>query len=184
MASEIIGKENEEIEEEIKEMYEESGGDPKVFDENTVKSPIRYLNVSKPILLEEGSSIAQALDLMKENRIGCMLVVRDGKLTGIFTERDVLLKTVGESLDPSAIPIEELMTRDPECLQLDDMIAFALNHMHIGGFRHVPLVDDEYKPVGIISIKDIVDYMVEHFSEEVLNLPPNPIRTTTEREGA
>ena len=184
MESEAINEENEEIEDEIKQMYEESGEEPKVFDENTIRSPIRYLDVKKTILLEEGSSIAQTLDLMKKNRIGCVLVVRDGKLTGIFTERDVLLKIVGESIDPSTTRIEDLMTKDPESLQLDDMVAFALNQMHIGGFRHIPLVDEENKPVGIISIKGIVDYLVEHFSQEVLNLPPNPIRTTTEREGA
>jgi len=172
------------VDEEIKQMYEESEGAPKVLDENTIKAPIRHLNLHKPILLEEGSSVAQALDLMKKNRIGCMLVVRNGKLTGIFTDRDVLMKIAGTSLDLSTVRIETLMTPNPECLQLEDMIAFALNRMHIGGFRHIPLVDEEHKPVGIVSVKDIVDYLVEHFSAEVLNLPPNPVRTTTEREGA
>jgi CBS domain-containing protein len=172
------------IDDEIRQMYEESGSPPKILDESTIKVPIRNLPLHKPILLEEGSSVAQALDLMKKNRIGCMLVVRNGKLTGIFTERDVLMKIVGTPLDLSTTPIETLMTRNPDCLQPDDMIAFALNRMHIGGFRHIPLVDENHKPVGIVSVKDIVDYLVDHFSEEVLNLPPNPIRVTTEREGA
>lgn len=172
------------IDEEIKQMYEESKGTPKVFDENTIKAPIRSLDLHKLIMVEEGTSIAQALDIMKKNRIGCVLVVKNEKLTGIFTERDILMKIVGNRFNLSNMPVETFMTRDPECLQLDDMIAFALNRMHIGGFRHIPLVDEDHKPVGIVSVKDIVDHLVEHFSGEVLNLPPKPIRITTEREGA
>jgi CBS domain-containing protein len=66
------------------------------------------------------------------------------------------------------------MTRQVETLTPDDPIAFALQRMSVGGFRHVPLVDAAGRPVGILSVKDIVDYFAENFPREVLNIPPEP----------
>src|SRR3954447_23749436 len=68
------------------------------------------------------------------------------------------------------------MTRDPESLRADDRIVWALNLMHVGGYRHVPLVDPQNRPVGVISVKDIVSFLVELFPAAVLNLPPDPHR--------
>jgi CBS domain-containing protein len=55
--------------------------------------------------------------------------------------------------------------------------------MSVGGFRHVPLVDDERRPAGILSVKDIVDYLVEHFPRDVLNIPPEPGKHSRTPEG-
>jgi CBS domain-containing protein len=120
---------------------------------------------------------------MKEHRIGCVLVEQGGKLVGIFTERDILTKLVGTGYDPAKVLVDGVMTRDPETLTLDDPIAFAMQLMNVGGFRHVPLVDDERRPVGILSVKDIVDYLVEHFPRDVLNIPPEPGKHSRTPEG-
>ena len=111
---------------------------------------------------------------MNEHRIGCVLVVEAGRLVGIFTERDVLTKVVTAGRDIDTTPVGEVMTRDPECLTLDDGIAYALNMMSVGGFRHIPLVDADGYPTGMVAMRDIVDYIVDLFPEEVLNLPPSP----------
>ncbi len=76
------------------------------------------------------------------------------------------------------------MTPKVEGLQADDSIAFVLNTMHVGGYRHVPITDDRGVPVAVVSVKDIVGFIIEHFQEDVVNLPPRPMRTTNEREGA
>jgi CBS domain-containing protein len=68
------------------------------------------------------------------------------------------------------------MTSDPETLRPDDRIAWALNLMHMGGYRHVPLTDEAGRPVGVVSVKDIVDFIVDLFPAAVLNLPPDPHR--------
>ena len=114
--------------------------------------------------------------------MGCVLVVDDDRLTGILTERDLLLKMEGADLAES---VARFMTPDPETLQLDDPIVWALNRMAVGGYRHVPLVDDEGRPVGILSVKDIVHYIVALFPNEVLTLPPDPARAEgwSDRDG-
>jgi predicted transcriptional regulator len=68
------------------------------------------------------------------------------------------------------------MTAHPEAISFHDSIAAALNKMTVGGFRHVPLVDMEQRPVGIVSVKDIVDFFVGHFPSRVLNIAPNPAK--------
>jgi CBS domain-containing protein len=79
---------------------------------------------------------------MNEERIGAVLVVSAERLVGIFTERDVLKKLAGRFGDPST-PVRDLRTEDPTSLHRDDAIVFALKQMHEGGFRHVPLLDDD-----------------------------------------
>ena len=95
-------------------------------------------------------------------------------MVGIFTERDILTKLVGTGYDPARVQVDGVMTRNPETLTPDDPIAYAMQIMSVGGFRHVPLVDADQRPVDILSVKDIVDYVVEHFPREILNIPPEP----------
>jgi CBS domain-containing protein len=107
---------------------------------------------------------------MRENRVGCVLVVDGASLVGIVTERDLLMKLQGADLDRS---VDELMTRDPETLHPDDPIAYALNLMSDGGFRHVPLVDAQHRPVGVVSVKDVVNYLADFFPKTVHTVPPD-----------
>jgi CBS domain-containing protein len=121
---------------------------------------------------------------MNAQNVGCVLVEEDGRLTGIFTERDVLTKIVGTNLDIDRTSVNAVMTPDPESLRLDDRLSYALNKMSVGGFRHIPLVDDDGHPVGAVSMRNVVDYMVDLFPAEVLNLPPEPRGIARAREGA
>jgi CBS domain-containing protein len=116
--------------------------------------------------------ISQGVFLMQTKRIGCVLVTSHGKLLGIFTERDVLKKILGVSFDLKTTPITEVMTVNPQALYEDDTIAYAMNFMDLGGYRHIPVVNRAYEPVGVVSVKDIVSYFVQHFADEVLSLPP------------
>jgi len=114
-----------------------------------------------------------------------VLVIADERLVGVFTERDVLTKVAGRDIDLDATAVGSLMTPDPECLTLDNGIAYALNMMSVGGFRHIPLVDADQHPTGVVAMRDIVDYIVDTFPEAVLNLPPSPAHgIAREREGA
>lgn len=150
------------------------------------EEPLRNLtSLRDPIAVGVDATAAEAIDKMMEHRMGCVLVVDDGKLVGVFTERDVLCKIAARDLSPRAVPVREVMTPDPECLTLDDSLAYALHLMSVGGFRHIPLIDDDGRPTAVIAMRNIVDFMVDSFPREVLNLPPSPTHNICrEREGA
>ncbi len=146
----------------------------KALDAHSLQEPIQVLPFVPPLCVSRETSVAEAVRLMQEDRVGCVLVQEAGRLVGIFTERDVLNKAVGSAHDPARTAVETVMTADPEALAVDAPICFALNLMSEGGFRHLPLVDEAHRAVGMLSVKHIVRYLVDLFPEEILNLPPRP----------
>ena len=148
---------------------------PRVLDQRMIREPIRLLAPRRPVALPPSATVEDVVGTMREHRIGCVLVVDADRLLGIITERDILLKVGAGQL---GLPVREFMTADPEVLHPDDPIVYALNKMSVGGFRHVPLVDEARRPVGIVSVKDIVDYIVDFFPNDVLTVPPSPKQTT------
>jgi CBS domain-containing protein len=129
--------------------------------------------------------VSVAVDAMVTSGIGCALIIDGKKLVGLFSERDVLLKVVAKGLDAASVAVSDLMTPDPVCLQHDDAIAYALNKMAVGGYRHVPVLNDDGTPEAIVSMRDIVNYIVQFYPEEILALPDSPRgNITSQREGA
>jgi len=141
-----------------------------VLDAETLRRGVRTI-MKHPLTITLDTSIAEAIRLMQTKHIGCVLITSDRKLYGIFTERDVLKKLIGAGFNLDTTPIAEVMTTNPQYLHDDDTIAFSLNYMYQGGFRHIPIVNSDLEPVGIVSVKDIVSYLVERFADEILNLP-------------
>ena len=124
----------------------EAEGAERKFDERMLHAPVGVLEPRAPLIVEPLTSVLEAVTLMQEHRVGCVLVVRTAKLKGIFTERDVLTSVVGKAIDPAKTPVRKLMTPNPEYLRLTDSIAYALNKMSLGGYRHVPIVDADVEP--------------------------------------
>lgn len=169
-----------EIEKEYRDEYltvSEERTKPRITtDEAIFKRPIRDLNYHPPRCIQQTAKLAEAVGLMKRYSVGAVMIQEAEKLVGILSERDILRKVLGTDVDLNQATVEEYMTRNPEVLKLDDMIAYAIHTMHLGGFRHVPLVDDEHRPVGIVSVKDVNEYIVSHIAEQILTLPPDPHR--------
>jgi CBS domain-containing protein len=164
-------------------LEEESPGPPElesVFFKDTLKDVLS----NEGLAVDEQASLDEALRLMRERKQGCVLVTHDGKLSGIFTERDVLMKIVGTRIDLDRTPIRPYMTREPQTLPNDASVAYALNKMVVEGFRHVPLVDAQGRPTGVVSMREVVEYVANSFPKDVLNLPPEPGKSFREREGA
>ena len=159
------------------------------FDARLIREPLESLSLSPPIVLAGGATVTEAMRAMQREHKGCVVVTDDGtphsKVTGIFTERDVLFRIVDRGRNPASLPLTEVMTPDPEVVPVKSTVAYALNLMSIGGFRHIPAVDEEHRPVYIVSVRDVVAFLVEAFPREVLNIPTDfrgrPPRT---REGA
>jgi CBS domain-containing protein len=165
--------------------FEEPDTKASTFNEKVLTRPLSVLPPSEPVLVETPASVLEAVHLMRDRHAGCVLVVRAGKLKGIFTDRDVVARVVAAGLDPAKIAVRRVMTSDPETLRPTDSIAFALNLMSLGGYRHIPLVDKSGTPVGTVSVKDIVGYLVGFFPKSVINLPPAPrANYARQREGA
>jgi len=163
MDSEIADEELAELEEPARAAVR------RVLDQDTIREPIRLLSPRAPLCLAPDASLQEAVRVMREHHVGCVLAVEHDRLAGILTERDL------------PRPVREVMTPDPEVLRLDDPIVYALHRMSVGGYRHVPLVDDAGRPVGILSVKDIVHYVVSFFVSDVLTLPLDPTRSETWR---
>ena len=158
---------------------------PQRLYEHLIREPIGESNPRPAVTVNPHTSVEDAIALMKQHRFGCLLVEADRQLIGIFTERDVLTKVIGSGREPGALAVEEVMTPNPESLTLDDEIAWVLNLMAVGGFRHVPIVDGTGRPVAVFSVKDIVERLVELFPHDVLNLPSRPGKNIARtREGA
>jgi CBS domain-containing protein len=153
---------------------ERTGPARKTFDRRSLQEPVQVLPFAPPLSVTRKTSVAEAIRLMQEQHVGCILVQEADRLVGIFTERDVLNKVAGSVKDPAQTPVETVMTAEPEVLPVDASISFALNLMSEGGFRHLPLVDKAHRPVGMLSVKHVVRYLAELFPEEILNLPPQP----------
>jgi CBS domain-containing protein len=162
---------------EFDEAYEDEPGqyerEEESLGEAILEATISDLKPKPAATLREMGTIRAAVQLMLDQRLGAVLVERDGRAVGIFTERDLMRRVVaaGIGLDRA---VEEVMTPDPETLRLDDGVAFALNRMVVGGFRNVPIVDENGALVGILSQREVVDYIVSLLPSHVINLPPLP----------
>ncbi len=128
-------------------------------------TPIATLQPRAPVSIDAAASLAKAIRQMNAHRVGCLLVTdKDDRLVGIFTEKDVLMRVVGLVDDLTAVPVADYMTPNPIALTTSLPIAQALYEMSIHGFRHVPLVDDDGRPEGIISFRDVVRHLKQNFN--------------------
>ena len=180
-----MGCEND-INEEFAIEAERTNEPRKILDQMMIKEPIRRLEPRQPpICVTSDKTVADVIELMRIHLIGSVLVNQDEQLIGIVTERDILCKVTAIHANPQELLAKDVMTLSPATLTLDDPIVFALNKMGVGGFRHVPLVDEQNRPIAIISVRHIVRYVTDFFAKEVMNLPPEPgMDVGRNREGA
>jgi len=111
------------------------------------------------------TSVFKAAGLMAAKNAGAILVVEDGQLIGIFTERDMLVRVVARGLDARATRLADVMTRAPHTIDADKPFGYALLVMHQKGFRHLPVVNDG-KLIGIVSSRSAMDPELEEFAFE------------------
>ena len=112
-------------------------------------------------------SVHEAARVMKERRVGAMMVVEHGALVGVFTERDALNRVVAEGRDANTTTLTEVMTHNPKTVSAGASFNAALEMMHEGRFRHVPVVEAG-RPVGMISVRDALGPELESFVYEML----------------
>jgi CBS domain-containing protein len=144
---------------------------------------VSRLHPTPPRQVLPTQTVADAVALMRQEEVGCVLVCADERVVGIFTERDLMRRVLAAG-KPLSLPVAEVMTPRPVMVNPKEPIGAAVRRMEEGGYRHLPVVDEAGRPVGILSVKRIVHYLVEHFPGTVYNLPPDPGAVQQEREGA
>jgi signal-transduction protein with cAMP-binding, CBS, and nucleotidyltransferase domain len=117
------------------------------------------------------ATVAAAVDAMAREGTDCVLVVEDGRVAGVFTARDFLHRIAGETVQPAAVTLGEVMTRNPVTLRRHDCITYAINCMATRNIRNVPVVDDDGRAVGLLRIWDVIAHLSDVF-EEIAQLPP------------
>ena len=128
--------------------------------------PIASVMERKKVLMAPPeTSVSTAAGLMAERKVSAVMVVEDGRLVGIFTERDAVYRVIAKGRDPRTTRLAEVMTPDPSTVAPDETFGYAMLMMHERGFRHAPVVENG-RPVGIVSARNALDPEMEEFEVE------------------
>jgi CBS domain-containing protein len=143
--------------------------------------PVRVLQTSDYVAVSPFTPLSQAIEAMKSDEGGCVIVSDDGRVAGIFTERDLLTKVIGQQVDLNS-PISQWMHPTVESLSPDATVGDAVKLMNEKGFRNIPLIK-KGELIGLISVFDIITYLAECYPKATMNLPPLPAQVMDTVEG-
>ena len=115
------------------------------------------------------ATVREAVALMAKRRIGAVPVVEEGRLLGIFTERDAIVRVIAEGRDPDTTRLGDVMTANPDTVKSSDAVLHALELMNEHNYRHLPVVDNG-KLVGVVSIRDLYRSVKEQMDSDILLL--------------
>ncbi len=128
-----------------------------------IEETVERLHPAPAVSISFDTTLSVAIERMREKEIGCLLVTKEnGGLCGILTERDLLYKVTEVDLDLDKSLVGDYMTSGPETIQREEPLARALHLMMVGGYRHLPLVDENGRPDGIVSSRDIINFIEFH----------------------
>jgi CBS domain-containing protein len=137
---------------------------------SVLEMDLAALRPKPPVTVAPDCSVADAIALLKANHVGCVLVGTEEALLGIFSERDALLRVAHRFDECSQQPIEEFMTPGPESLEIDTPIAYAVNRMALGDFRHLPVTRNG-RIEGVISLRDVLAWLARWYPDLLPALP-------------
>ena len=159
----------------------ENDSDTPINQALTLNDPIENLSLRSHPIIESGANLKSAIEILRDKKVGCIMIEKDHQIIGVMTERDFLLRVTGKGLDLELEFVDNYMTENPETLTPNDPISYALNKMHIYGIRHIPIINKNGKIYGMISVKDIIAHLGNFFGEDILNLPPDPSQDVLDR---
>ncbi len=129
------------------------------LEQHLVKDTIEQLAPREPLLVPPEMPVGEVLQRMAARKGGCAIITSNRQVIGIFTDRDALMRLNIDDPGWKDRPIAEVMTSPVETLEMRDPIAFAMHKMDLGGYRHLPVLN-EGRIVGIVSVRDLLNYLM------------------------
>jgi CBS domain-containing protein len=142
---------------------------------------VGVLHTDDYVVVSPHTPLSQAIEAMKQDEGGCVIISDDGRVVGIFTERDLLTKVLGEKVDLES-PIGQWMQPNVETLSPEATVGDAVRLMNERSFRNIPLVK-KGELIGSISVFDIITYLAECYPKATMNLPPLPAQVAETIDG-
>lgn len=123
-------------------------------------APILDLITGKDLLVAKPEdSVQKIVKIFQKENKNCVLIYKKKKLVGILSNRDLLTRVAGKHKDLSKVKVESVMTANPEWVKGEDPIAYVMNKMAIGGYRHIPVLRANGEPYSIITLNDVLRYI-------------------------
>ena len=136
-----------------------------VVERGLLADHVQALDPQAPVVVAADTPVRDVLRAMVDGGTGCVVVADANRPVGIFSERDALLGLGTDASELGDRPVSGFMTAPPETLEPDAKVAFAVQRMAVGGYRHIPIVGAGGELAGIISVRDILRYLTERMGE-------------------
>jgi CBS domain-containing protein len=156
--------------------------DPRPLNQLLHKYLVKQVNLSPGLKVSGKTPLAKVIESMRQEKSGCVVTVEGEKITGIFTERDLLTKVMNEKVDWNE-PVSKFITPDPVTMKSDEPLRKALFLMRKKNFRHIPITGDQGELTGVLSVRNVIRLFSEHFPQEIMNLPPQSNSAPATPEG-
>jgi CBS domain-containing protein len=164
------------LEEAFAIMDECADEDRRVFELASLDPRIEEMPLRTLRTLRAESRVSEAIDEMVVHRVGAVGVVSesDGQLIGLFTERDVVVRVAAKGLDPKHTRLSDVMTAQPDSLRVDDTLASLAYEMQVHGFCNVPIVDEQGETRHLVSLRDVLAFLLRPVEARISTMPPAP----------
>ena len=136
------------------------------FESSVMHQPLTALELTPVHAISPNTAMDVAVQTLVRQKVSILEVVQDGQLVGVLTIRDVLDRVGSDYAEKLNLPVTQFMTSGPETLPPDAPVTFAINRMDVGGYRHVPVVQDDHT-IGVVSALDVIRFVVSHAKETI-----------------
>jgi CBS domain-containing protein len=136
------------------------------FEQSVMHQPLTALEMTRVHAIPPETPLEDALQTLVRQKVAILEVVEDGQLVGVLSVRDVIDRVGADYATKLRSPVSQFMTKGPETLPPDAPVTFAINRMDVGGYRHVPVVQDG-RMVGVVSAGDVIRFVVRHAKEHI-----------------
>ena len=136
------------------------------FESSVMHQPLTALDLTHVHAVSPQTPLDVAVQTLVRQKVSILEVVDNGRLVGVLSIRDILERVGPDYAEKLLLPVSQFMTREPETLPPEAPVAFAINRMDVGGYRHVPVVQDD-RMVGVVAAQDVIRFVVRHAKEAI-----------------